>query len=304
MITPNSLLKGDRIGLISPSSPTIGEKVEKSISIIKELGFIPILGESCYVAEDYLSGSDEIRAHDINKMFNDESIKGIWCLRGGYGTPRILDLLDYQMIKANPKVFIGYSDITALHIAFNQICNLITYHGPMVSTELINEFDEFSIDNILNHISGKIKDDFIINPLGEDLIFLNDLNGKGKLVGGNLSLIASTIGTEYEVDTRGKILFLEDVDEPPYRIDRMLSQLRLSGKLNDAAGFLIGDWNNCVSQEGYSTRDTDFILKEYLQKLEKPTVMNLKAGHCHPMITLAMGREIEINGSKNTLKWT
>lgn len=301
MITPTRLKKGDRIGLVAPSSPTSLDKVNRSIEFIRKLGFEPVVGESCYSKEDYLSGGDSIRAKDLNSMFMDKSIDGIWCIRGGYGTPRILDMIDYEIINENPKVFIGYSDITALHISFNQICSLITYHGPMVSTELINNIDIFTLNGIMNSITEELKGN-IENPDGVKIDFHNELYCEGNLIGGNLSLIASTLGTRFEIDTKGKILFLEDVDEEPYRIDRMMAQLRLSGKLDDAIGFLVGDWNNCISED-INLRNTDYLVQEYLSLYDKPLVTNLQAGHCKPMVTLAMGNKLIIDGKKNLLRW-
>lgn len=146
MIRPKHLKKGDKIGLIGSSSPTPQDRIEPSIRAMEALGLEVILGESCLKNHGYLSGTDEIRANDINKMFEDKSIKGIFAIRGGYGAPRILDKLDYDMIKKNPKVFAGYSDITALHNVFNQKCELITFHTPMPSTEIYKGIDEYTLD--------------------------------------------------------------------------------------------------------------------------------------------------------------
>jgi muramoyltetrapeptide carboxypeptidase len=149
MIKPKPLKNGDTIGLIGPSSPTPFERIEPSIERIKELGFNVVVGESCYGVHGYLSGKDEVRAKDVNEMFRNKNIDGVWCIRGGYGTPRILDMLDYDLIRQNPKVFIGYSDITALHISINQECELVTFHGPMVSTELYRGIDDFTRDYLI-----------------------------------------------------------------------------------------------------------------------------------------------------------
>ncbi len=163
MNKPRALKFGDTLGLVAPASFTSEEKIEKSIETIKIMGFKVKVGESIYKRYGYLSGKDEIRAKDINEMFKDQGVDGIICLRGGgYGTPRILDLLDYNIIKNNPKVFIGYSDITALHMAFNQICDLITFHGPMVSSDMIGNFQDFSKESLFkstmkNEVIGNIK---------------------------------------------------------------------------------------------------------------------------------------------------
>lgn len=289
MIKPKSLIKGDIIGLIGPSSPTDVEKINPSIGKIQELGFKVVVGESCYRVHGYLSGKDEIRANDINTMFKDENINGIWCIRGGYGTPRILDMIDYNLIKENPKVFIGYSDITAIHIALNQKSNLVTFHGPMASTELIYDLDNFTKEYLLKNIHYNKELGLINNPNDIELQTLVPGICEGKLIGGNLSLVASTIGTPYEIDTKGKILFLEDIDEEPYRIDRMLIQLKLAGKLNDAAGIILGNWNNCIGKEPERSLTLMEVFNEIIAPCNKPTLYNLMVGHCKPMITLPLG---------------
>lgn len=301
MIAPKVLKKGDNLGLIAPASPTPVEKIEASIEKVKELGFRVTVGESCYGVHGYLSGKDEIRANDINNMFKDESIDGIWCIRGGYGTPRILDMLDYDAIRLNPKILIGYSDITALHIAINQKCGLVTFHGPMVSTELIYGLDDFTYDYLIKNVMNTEPLGIINNP--KDLEIKTLVKGKcnGVLIGGNLSLVAGTIGTPFEIDTKGKILFLEDIDEEPYRIDRMLTQLKLAGKLDDAEGFILGHWNNCIAEEPEKSLTLMEVFEEIITPLCKPTVYNFMSGHCMPMITIPFGVKAELDADNKTL---
>ncbi|MGF7057569.1 S66 peptidase family protein [Brassicibacter mesophilus] len=301
MIKPKPLKNGDTIGLIGPSSPTPFERIEPSIERIKELGFNVVVGESCYGVHGYLSGKDEVRAKDVNEMFRNKNIDGVWCIRGGYGTPRILDMLDYDLIRQNPKVFIGYSDITALHISINQECELVTFHGPMVSTELYRGIDDFTRDYLIKNIMGHKSLGLITNPKNIDIKTLVSGKCEGKIVGGNLSLVASTIGTPFEIDTKGKILFLEDVDEEPYRIDRMLTQLKLAGKLDDAEGFILGDWNNCVSEEPNKSLTLFEIFNELIVPIGKPTIYNFMAGHCDPMITLPFGVNSKLDADNKKL---
>lgn len=301
MIKPKPLKNGDTIGLIGPSSPTPFERIEPSIERIKELGFNVVVGESCYGVHGYLSGKDEVRAKDVNEMFRNKNIDGVWCIRGGYGTPRILDMLDYDLIRQNPKVFIGYSDITALHISINQECELVTFHGPMVSTELYRGIDDFTRDYLIKNIMGHKSLGLITNPKNIDIKTLVSGKCEGKIVGGNLSLVASTIGTPFEIDTKGKILFLEDVDEEPYRIDRMLTQLKLAGKLDDTEGFILGDWNNCVSEEPNKSLTLFEIFNELIVPIGKPTIYNFMAGHCDPMITLPFGVNSKLDADNKKL---
>ncbi len=303
MIKPRPLKKGDCIGLVAPSSPTQVENVIRSKEVLEDLGFRVEVGESCYSRYGYLSGSDDLRAGDINSMFKEDSIHGIMCIRGGYGTPRILDKIDYAAIGNNPKVFIGYSDITALHIALNQICDLITYHGPMASTDMLKDFDSFTRESFINSITIEEFIGLVKNPRNHEIKTLVPGNTQGVLIGGNLSLIAATIGTPYEIDTRGKILFIEDIDEEPYSIDRMLTQLSLAGKLRDASGFILGDWNNCLAKPGEPSLTLIEVFRDLITHLNKPTIFNLKAGHCKPLITLPLGIKVSLNANKGEIRY-
>jgi len=297
LIKPKALKFGDTLGLVAPASFTSKEKVDKSIEIVKQMGFKVKIGKSLYERYGYLSGKDEIRAKDINEMFEDKEVDGIICLRGGYGTPRILDLLDYNIIKNNPKVFIGYSDITALHIVFNQICNLITFHGPMVSSDIIGNFQDFSKESLFKAIMNTEAIGLIKNPVDEEIVKINGGIVEGDIIGGNLSLIADTIGTPYEIDTKGKILFIEEVSEEPYSIDRMLNQLRLSGKLEDAIGIIFGDFNNCEPKGHYEdSLSLEEVINDHIKPLNKPIIYNLQAGHCNPIITLPFGVKARLDG--------
>lgn len=299
MIKARALKFGDTLGLIGPASFASQDKVARSIRILREMGFEVKEGKSLYERYGYLSGKDEIRANDINSMFGDKEVDGIMCLRGGYGSPRILDLIDYELIKNNPKVFVGYSDITALHIVFNQICKLVTFHGPMASSDMIGSFQAFSEDSLLRAIMDKEAIGRIENPENEDIVKINGGIVEGRLIGGNLSLIADTIGTPYEIDSKGKILFIEEINEEPYKIDRMLNQLRLAGKLEDAAGIILGDFNKCQPKGHYEdSLSLEEVFEDYIKVLNKPSIYNLQSGHCNPIITLAMGVRVRLDGNK------
>jgi len=302
MNKPKALKIGDTIGLVAPSSALKhADWLQKSIKILEGQGFKLVIGESCGKKYGYLSGSDDIRAADINKMFGDSSLHGVFCLKGGYGTPRILDMLDYEMIKKNPKVFIGYSDITAIHIALNQKCNLITFHGPMVASDMLEGFDKFSKESYLNALTKAEPLGQMNNPVGFKLGCLSPGKSMGILVGGNLSLVAATIGTPYEIDTLGKILFLEDVDEFTYSVDRMLTQLRLSGKLKDCLGIVLGNFNNCLPQYVGFNHTLMEVFNDIIVDANKPTIYNFMAGHCTPKITIPLGAEALLDADNCTL---
>ena len=302
MNKPKALKIGDTIGLVAPSSGLRqADKLEKSIKILEQQGFKLVIGESCGKKYGYLSGSDEIRARDINTMFQDSDIDGVFCLKGGYGTPRILDMLDYDMIKENPKIFIGYSDITAIHIALNQKCDLITFHGPMAASDMLEDFDEFSKKSYINAITSIKPLGQMNNPVGVEIKSMVPGKVSGKIVGGNLSLIAATIGTPYEIDTKGKILFLEDVDEFTYSVDRMLTQLRLSGKLKDCGGIILGDFTNCLPQYENFDHTLMEVFHDIIVQAKKPTIYNFMAGHCTTKITIPLGVESLLDADSCTL---
>lgn len=295
MIRPKPLKKGDTIGLIGASSPTPSERIKPAIEAMEKLGLKVIAGESCYASHGYLSGKDELRARDINRMFKNPSIAGVFCIRGGYGSARLLELLDFNIIKSNPKLFVGYSDVTALHIAFNQTCELITFHGPMPSTELYKGVDSYTMDHYLNSIFSDKPLGLIQAPKGVETKTLVGGSSEGILTGGNLSLVAASIGTKYEIDTKGKILFLEEVDEEPYRIDRMLIQLKQSGKLDSAVGIILGSWTNCIAEEPEKSLTLKEIFEELIAPLNKPTIYDFPCGHSLPSVTLPLGAKVRID---------
>lgn len=307
MIFPKQLKKGDTIGIIAPSSPyrpKSKELLENELNNIKntieKFGYNVKLGETCYLSyKGYLAGEDDVRVRDLEKMFIDKEVDAILCLRGGYGTPRILDKINYNIVKSNPKIFIGYSDITALHVAFNQQCKLVTYHGIMASTS--PKWSKDTYNSFLNIVN--MKDELEIkNPTGEKLYTFIGGKAKGKIIGGNLSLLASTIGSKYEVDTQGKILFLEEIGESIYKIDRMLTQLELAGKLKNCEGIIFGDFENCKKEraDDYELED---LLYDKVKQYNKPCIYNLQSGHCDPMISIPLGLECYLDATNKIIKF-
>lgn len=302
MIRPKPLQKGDKVAIIAPASPSDKNLIDKCIASLNELGLKVVIGESCLSEHGFLSGTDDIRANDINCMFADKNIKGIFALRGGYGCARLLDLIDFKLIKKNPKIFIGYSDITALHIAINQKSKLITYHGPMISTELIKGLDEYSADYYKKFIFEHEKIEELLNPEGNSLEIINNGIASGELIGGNLSLICSSLGTKYEINTKNKILFLEEVDEVPYKVDRMLTHLKQSGKLKEANGIILGAFTNCIAPNNKKSLSLQEVFNEIILPLKKPTISNLACGHCLPTLTLPLGEKILLDANNKKIK--
>lgn len=287
MNIPKKLKIGDTIGIIAPAGKSRSD-MEEVRNTLNGYGYKVKIGESCYLNyKGYMAGEDYIRARDLENMFLDKEVDAIMCLRGGYGSTRILDLIDYDIVRDNPKVFIGFSDITALHIVFNQQCNLITYHGIMAARSPI--WDKFSYLSLLKAIN--FRNNLIIkNPPNEEIQVLNDGIANGKLVGGNLALLVASLGTKYEIDTKNKILFIEEIGEYIYRLDRMLNHLYLAGKFEDCNGIIFGDFEDCRKSNSEDC-NVEELLEEIAIRCNKPTLYNVKSGHCMPMVTIPLGIE-------------
>lgn len=286
------LKKGCTIGLISPSSPENPEKIKESIHTLKNYGFNIKEGNYLYEKRGYLAGEDKERAQDFMDMFEDRQVDMVLCMRGGYGSMRILPFIDYEIVKNNPKIFIGYSDITTLLNTLNSKCNLITFHGPMGNS---NFNDSDTLGSFLTTLMNGYRPYKLLNPLGINLT--RNIGGKasGKIVGGNLSLITATLGTPYEIDTKDNILFMEDINEQPYVIDRMLTQLHLSGKLKQCSGFIIGQFTGCSLPNYERSLTTNEVMLDRVLSLNKPTLSNFMCGHDYPNLTLPIGAKGEID---------
>ncbi len=304
LVIPETLKKGDKVGLICPSSCVRDiNTLTEGIKYIESLGFEVVVGESCTSKYGYLAGSDEVRANDVNKMFADVTIKGIFCARGGYGVHRILDKIDFAMIKENPKFFCGYSDITGLHLALNQICGLVTYHTPMATTEFYKKQDDLTACDFERIVYEGVTLRELENiPRENKVKTLNKGLGIGVLVGGNLSLVVDLIGTPYEVDTKGKILFLEDVEEAPYAIDRKLMQLKLAGKFDDCTGVILGGYTDCKADDGKPTLTLEEIFNDVFGDINKPVVYDFQCGHCMPTTSIPLGVEVRLDATNGKIE--
>ncbi|MDR0906095.1 MAG: LD-carboxypeptidase [Oscillospiraceae bacterium] len=289
---PEFLRSGDRVALLAPSGPQPPEKLDAAVQSVVDFGLVPEVYDSCRARHGYLAGSDSLRAADINRAFADASVRGVICIRGGYGAHRLMNLIDFDIIRANPKPLFGYSDITALHIAINQLAGVATYHAPMPGTEWYKGLDAFTEAQTRAVLFGPLPRE------AAPATVLSAGSARGVLTGGNLSLIVSTLGTPYEIDTRGKILFIEDVDEEPYAIDRMLLHLRDSGKLADCAGIVLGAFTNCVAGKKEPVSLTLGEIFAELLPADKPVLSDFQCGHILPTLCLPMGAEVAIeNGN-------
>jgi muramoyltetrapeptide carboxypeptidase len=297
-LKPRRIKKGDTLSLVAPSGAASSpERVEASIKALEALGYRVKASPHCADRNGYLAGEDSIRAAELLSAFEDPDTTGVVCLKGGYGTPRILDRLDYGIIARHPKFFMGYSDITGLHLAFAKETGLVTFHGPMASSDMVPEIHPETKTAFESAMAGRLhlRAAELVDPAAGRLI-------EGPLTGGNLSLIAATMGTPWEIDTRGKIIFLEDIDEAPYRIDRMLTQLRLAGKFDDCAGVVLGAWTRCEAGEGKPTLSIGEIIREIVAGHGKPVLAGLPAGHCSPTLTLPMGVRYRLDPDARTLE--
>ena len=297
MIRPKSLQPGDRLAVLCGSSPT-SKTSDELMQAVRDMGLEPVLYPSATAKHGFLSGVDAIRAADINAAFADPSIKGIVCTRGGYGFHRILPLLDWKTIKKNPKIFGGYSDVTAMLNALNQICGMESYHMPMVGA-WGDGLDEYSAPFVKSMLFGERVE--YVNPEGSPITTLVPGKAKGRLCGGNLSLLAASLGTPYEIDTKGKILFIEEIGERPYKVDGMLTHLRNAGKFDDAAGIILGGFTNCADKEGViGGLSLEDIYGELIVPAGKPTISGVVCGHCSPTMSLPMGRLFKMDAAAGT----
>ena len=310
MQKPPALLVGDTIAFCAPSGFLDSVRMSLAKTRLEEKGFHIIREDSIYRRWGYLAGTDAQRASELMSYFKDKSVRAIFPGTGGYGSTRILSMLDYDIIKSNPKIFIGFSDITALHIAFNQLANLITFHTPnpmygLGSKKGLDPISELYFWSLLMN-SNDYTYEIPFDLYGDSLKVQTMVPGiaSGKLVGGNLSLICSTMGSVYEVKTMGSILFIEDVGEAPYRIDRYLSELKLAGKLDLVNGIIIGRFSRRETEA--PDRSTDFqmhqVFQQYFSKMKVPVIFNFPSGHGSKNVSLPLGCIVEINTDDEIFK--
>ena len=310
MQKPPALLVGDTIAFCAPSGLLDSVRMSLAKTRLEEKGFYIVHEDSIYRRWGYLAGTDAQRASELMSYFKDKSVRAIFPGTGGYGSTRILSMLDYDIIKSNPKIFIGFSDITALHIAFNQLAKLITFHTPnpmygLGSKKGLDPISELYFWSLLMN-SNDYTYEIPFDLYGDSLKVQTMVPGiaSGKLVGGNLSLICSTMGSVYEAETRGSILFIEDVGEAPYRIDRYLSELKLAGKLDLVNGIIIGRFSRRETEA--PDRSTDFkmhqVFQQYFSIMKVPVIFNFPSGHGSKNVSLPLGCIVEINTDYETFK--
>lgn len=297
IVKPKKLKKGDVIGLIAPSSPiTDKELLNNSIGYIEKQGYSVELGKNIYLEKGYLAGDDTKRLEDLHNMFSNKNIKAIICIRGGYGSTRILDRIDYNLIKKNPKIFVGYSDITALSLAFLNKTGLVTLAGPMPLKSLNEEITPFTEEIFWKTLTSDKKIGFIKNPNEENFFVLQKGKAEAPLVGGNLSVLTSLLGTPFFPKMKDNLLLLEETCEPPYRVDRMLSQLKNAGIFNEIKGVVLGRFINCVETNLTNKSLTiNDVIADYFESMKIPVIYNVNHGHVPETISIPIGLSCTIN---------
>jgi len=304
LIKPPALREGDTVALITPATGISDPgQLAAAAAAIRSLGLRPRLGANVAKQIGYLGGTIEERLDDFHSAFRDPDVRGIFCIRGGYGSAQLLDRIDYGLIRSHPKVFVGYSDITALHLAIHKKAGLVSFHGPVIVFKgSTAHFNEYTVRWYRKALFGREALGRLENPLSHGLRSIHPGATHGRLMGGNLTLIASLMGTPYEIDTRGAILFTEEISEQPYRIDRILTQLRLAGKLSDAAGVLFGECISCDSgscaPEFTPSLSVREVLDEIVGELSAPSMAGLVIGHSDDQLTLPLGVQATLDATR------
>jgi len=293
--------KGDKIGVIAPAFQPDQVKLDQGLQYLENMGYTAVKGKSLTAKYGYLAGDDLLRANDIHQMFSDPDIAAVICARGGWGCLRLLDKLDFNLIKNNPKALIGYSDITTLQLAlWNQI-KLPSLSGPMAAVEMSQPMDSFTQNHLWNQIYNT-DHSYSLQFTANMIKIWNHGLAEGTLLGGCLSMVAHLLGTAYSPDYSGCILFLEDVGEDAYRIDRYLAQLKLSGIFNKINGIILGNFIDPVinvQQDSFTIKE---VLHQYFIDVNYPVIYNFPYGHGNFKFTMPIGSTAIINTSKNKLE--
>ncbi|MBT3589979.1 MAG: LD-carboxypeptidase [Candidatus Marinimicrobia bacterium] len=307
---PQRLIPGDTILFVAPSGYLKHDRMDLAKKRLEDRGYVTLQANDIFRQHGYLGGTDERRVQEFMAGWKDPKIKAIFPGTGGYGTTRILDQLDYDIIKNNPKILIGFSDITGLHLAINKMTDMVTFHtpSPMYGLGSKGNLPPISDQYFWQAIENENPNGYIIDPskfkLSESMITFHGGKGKGELIGGNLSLINTLMGTPYEIDTDGKILFMEDVGEAPYRIDRYLSQLKLAGKFDHVTGIILGKFTRRATEPPDDENSFTMIevFEHYFSNLGIPVLANFPIGHYKYNITFPIGVMVELDADKQTLQ--
>jgi len=299
---PRSLRAGDTVGIVAPASNISGALLAKGCDALRQIGYVPIYLDSILDQDLYFAGTVERRARELEEMFARDEVKAILCARGGYGTNYLLNRLDPGKIVARPKIFVGYSDVTALETCFTDSAGFVTFHGPMVTKDFAIS-DGVDLPSWQAAMEG-LSTWEITSDSDSGMEGLLDGEAEGTLYGGCLTLLVASLGTPHEIRTEGTILFMEDINAKPYQVDRMLMQLQLAGKLRDVKGIIFGEMLDCVqaANQGYTLQE---VVLRILRNLGVPIAYGLRSGHVtRKNITLPIGvrASLRVNGRDAQLK--
>ncbi len=299
MYQPAALQKGDKIGIISPAGKIDSEKVGIAVSKIEDAGYKVVLGNHVFDEENQFAGSDMNRLCDFQLMLDDPEIKAIFCARGGYGSVRILEHLDFDLFIRNPKWIIGYSDITVFHSYLNNILGVESLHATMPINFSADSAVNKSLLTLFQSLKGKFED----YEISSHQLNRNGIT-EGELIGGNLSILYSLRGTEMDFETHGKILFIEDVGEELYHLDRMMQNLKIGGKLSELQGLIVGGMSDMKAGNPDFGKTAYEIILESIEKYTYPVVFDFPAGHIKENWTLPFGRFLKLDVNDNRVKFT
>ena len=293
LIRPPRLKPGDTIGVVAPAGPFDPEIFSQGLSTVESLGFRTLVNDEIFEKTGYLAGTDAQRAQLVNRLFKDPEVQAIVCARGGFGSLRILPLVDFDVVRENPKVFIGFSDITALLAAIKARSGLVTFHGPMVTT--LATAPEFTCDILTTAIAS----DAPLEITPADGIVIQAGQAKGPIIGGNLSTLCHLLGTPFQAEFKNHILLFEDRGEARYRIDRMVSQMKLAGCFEGIAGLVLGSFEDCGALDGIYR-----IFREHFQDIHIPILAGFDMGHGKQNLTVPFGIEATLDTDKQLLSFT
>ena len=305
IIKPAKLKTGDVVGIIAPASaPVDPTKLENGIRYIEKNGYRVELGKNVSKINGYLAGTDQERADDLNSMFKNKDVKAIICLRGGYGASRILDKINFKLIRSNPKILVGYSEITALQMAILQKTGLVTFAGPMIATDFGNGVTSYTEDFFWRIVSSNKKIGRLKYPDNDKLVAITKGSASGRIIGGNLSVFAALTGTEYFPELKGRILMFEEVDELPYKVDRLLNQLRLLKLFKQIKGIILGRFVDCIEHDtSKRTLTLGQVMEDYMKDLKIPVLYTFPHGHIKDKVTVPFGINIKMNASKGFVEY-
>lgn len=290
---PRPLERGDKIGIVAPASPVNGERLEAGVELLRQRGFVVELAPGIRERKGYLAGDPRKRAQALADFFCRDDIAAVFCARGGFGSAQLLPFLDASKLRLHPKIFVGYSDVSVLLNWLLQGCGIVAYHGPMVAQDLARGLPERSEEFFWGTLLGEKREWRV--ELGE---VLRPGRAEAEMVGGCLTAVVTTLGTPYDIDTSDRILFLEEVNEKPYRIERMLTHLKMAGKLEGLAGLVLGDFTDC---EGEGPRGLKEIIAELFEDARYPVVAGFPAGHGNENLLLPFGVRMVLDADAGTL---